>query len=227
VSATVVAAFCAGAVIGGHGDGRAAPLPPVIAHGEPVRPEPQSALGPLVAHPRFPSRPSLARGSWAHGHLVRGVMLPAAGEDYVTWDPVLERVPDRAWRRWGTDRLVRLVLEVLREFRAAHPGIQRILVGDLSRPHGGEFGARFGGLGHMSHQNGLDADVYYPRRDRLQRKAIRPSQIDRPLAADLLHRFVRAGAIRVFVGPHTGLRGPRRIVQPLVHHDDHMHVRIR
>jgi hypothetical protein len=31
----------------------------------------------------------------------------------------------------------------------------------------------------------------------------------------------------VFVGPHVGLRGPRRIVQPLRLHDDHMHVRIR
>ena len=41
-----------------------------------------------------------------------------------------------------------------------------MLVGDLSRPRGGEFGRRFGALGHSSHQNGLDADVYYPRRDR-------------------------------------------------------------
>ena len=220
-------AFAYGALIGGHDTGRAAPFPPVVAHGEPVRPEPQTSLGPLVARPSFPSRPSLALGTPTHGHLVRGVLLPAAGDDYVTWDPVLERVPDRSWRRWGTDRLVRLLLRVLREFRAAHPGLQRILVGDLSRPQGGEFGARFGGLGHMSHQNGLDADVYYPRRDRVQRKAIRPSQIDHALSAELVRRFVRAGAVRVFVGPHTGLRGPRRVVQPLVHHDDHMHVRIR
>ena len=37
---------------------------------------------------------------------------------------------------------------------------------------------------------------------------------------------MRAGATKVFVGPHTPLRGPRRIVRKLVHHDDHMHVRL-
>ena len=31
---------------------------------------------------------------------------------------------------------------------------------------------------------------------------------------------------KLFVGPHLHLRGPRAIVVPLVHHDDHMHVRI-
>ena len=42
-------------------------------------------------------------------------------------------------------------------------------VGDLSRPHGGDFGPRFGYIGHASHQNGLDADVYYPRADGTER----------------------------------------------------------
>jgi hypothetical protein len=51
-------------------------------------------------------------------------------------------------------------------------------------------------------------------------------QIDRPLAQDLVNRFVAVGAQYVFVGPHTGLRGPRPIVQPLYLHDNHMHVRI-
>jgi protein MpaA len=32
--------------------------------------------------------------------------------------------------------------------------------------------------------------------------------------------------VKVFVGPHVGLRGPHRIVQRLIYHDDHMHVRI-
>ena len=41
-----------------------------------------------------------------------------------------------------------------------------------------------------------------------------------------MDRFVRAGAVRIFVGPSLRLRGPRRIVTPLIHHDDHLHVRI-
>jgi hypothetical protein len=32
--------------------------------------------------------------------------------------------------------------------------------------------------------------------------------------------------VRLFVGPHLHLRGPRSIVVPLAHHDDHVHVRI-
>ena len=40
-------------------------------------------------------------------------------------------------------------------------------------------------------------------------------------------RFVVQDAQYVFVGPSLGLRGPRRIVQVLTHHDDHLHVRLR
>jgi protein MpaA len=119
-----------------------------------------------------------------------------------------------------------MLLRVLDEYAAAHPEAGRVGVGDLSRPHGGVFDERFGGLGHASHQNGLDLDVYYPRLDRRELRAARPAQIDRGLAQDLVNRFVRAGAVKVFVGPRTGLSGPSRIVKRLVHHDDHVHVRI-
>jgi murein endopeptidase len=160
------------------------------------------------------------------GRLVRGVQLPAEGEHFFTWDPALKRSPNRPWRRWGSDRLLHMLLRVLDEYSAAHPETARVGVGDLSRPHGGVFDQRFGGRGHASHQNGLDVDVYYPRLDGQELRAAKPSQIDRPLAQDLVTRFVHAGAVKVFVGPHTGLRGPRRIVQRLIYHDDHMHVRI-
>ena len=115
---------------------------------------------------------------------------------------------------------------MLAEHRAENPDATRVGVGDLSRPNGGDFGPRYGLPGHASHQNGLDADVYYPRRDRLERAPLNAEQIDRRLAQDLVDRFVAAGAIRVFVGPNTGLRGPPRVVQELVHHDNHLHVRL-
>ncbi len=115
---------------------------------------------------------------------------------------------------------------LLDEFHRANPGAPRVLVGDLSRPRGGTFDRRFGGLGHASHQNGLDVDVYYPRVDRLQKAPRRPAEVDRKLAQGLVNAFVRAGAIDVFVGPSLDLRGPADVVIPLVHHDDHLHVRI-
>jgi murein endopeptidase len=160
------------------------------------------------------------------GRLVRGVQLPAEGEHFFTWDPVKKRFPNRPWRRWGSDRLLRVLLRVIDEYAAAHPEASRVGVGDLSRPHGGVFDERFGGRGHASHQNGRDVDVYYPRLDRQELGPARPTQVDRVLSQELVSRFVKAGAVKVFVGPHVGLRGPRRKVQRLIYHDDHMHVRI-
>jgi murein endopeptidase len=122
--------------------------------------------------------------------------------------------------------LVRTTLRVVREFAAAHPAAPRIGIGDLSRPHGGDFGPRYGLPGHASHQNGLDVDLYYPRLDRRERAPLVPDQIDRELSQDLVDRFVRAGAERVFVGPSTGLDGPSGVVVPLVNHDNHLHVRL-
>jgi murein endopeptidase len=169
-------------------------------------------------------RASVAVGTPSAGRLVRGVRLPAERPGYFTWDPVLRRSPNRAWRRHGTDRLVRTLLAVVRGYRAAHPRAPRVGIGDLSRPRGGDFGIRYGPIGHASHQNGLDADVYFPRADRRERAPRTAAQIDRRRSQDLVDRFVAAGAEVVFVGPNTGLSGPR--VQVLVYHDNHLHVRL-
>jgi hypothetical protein len=161
------------------------------------------------------------------GRLVGGVQLPAEGEHFFTWDNVRRRSPNRGWRRYGNVRLIRTTLRVLAEHADANPEAPRVGIGDLSRRNGGDFGARFGGLGHASHENGLDVDVYYPRRDKRERPPRAPRQIDRRLAQDLLDRFVAAGAAKVFVGPNTRLRGPPAVVEILpAHHDNHMHVRL-
>ncbi len=158
---------------------------------------------------------------------MHGRRLPVRGPGYATWDPIRKRVPNRAWRRWGTSRLVRVVSRVLAEYARGHRGAAPVLVGDLSRPRGGDFGPRYGGIGHASHQNGLDVDVYYPRRDGRRGVARRPDQVDRDGAQRLVDAFVRVGAQKVFVGPSLALHGPPRVVQALVHHDDHLHVRLR
>ncbi|MBA2240046.1 MAG: penicillin-insensitive murein endopeptidase, partial [Solirubrobacterales bacterium] len=132
----------------------------------------------------------------------------------------------RGWRRWGTDRLVRVTLEVIAEHRRAHPGAPRLAIGDLSRTHGGDFGPQYGIVGHASHQNGLDVDIYYPRRDRRERSPLTVDEVDLRLSQDLVDRFVAAGADKVFVGPNTGLTGPPEVVQALPYHDNHLHLRI-
>ena len=170
---------------------------------------------------------ALARGRppW-HGRLVNGVELPEVGGDWLTWDPVLKEIPNRPERRWGTAKLIATIQRVLAGWHLAHPTMPQVLIGDLSRPHGGAFDQRYGGLGHASHQNGLDADIYYPRADHRLLAAYKPDLIDRALAQDLLDRFVAAGAQFVFIGTRTHLRGPRKIVEVIAHHNDHMHVRI-
>jgi murein endopeptidase len=188
---------------------------------------PFAAILAMLSIALAPAPPSRAVGQpWA-GHLAHGRQLPALGAGYETWDPIRKRVGNRGWRRWGTERLLTTVRGVLAGYAHAHPGATPVLVGDLSRPHGGDFGKRFGGLGHASHQNGLDADVYYPRRDGRLRRAARPADVDRAAAQELVDMFVRAGAEYVFVGPSLGLHGPPGVVQELTHHDDHLHVRLR
>jgi hypothetical protein len=171
-------------------------------------------------------RQSRALGLHWDGRLVRGVQLPSEGDYFFTWDPIRKRSPNRDWRRWGTDRLVRSVLRVVAEYAEAHPDAPRVGIGDLSRPNGGDFGRRYGWPGHASHQNGLDVDLYYPRLDREERAPRRVSQVDFRLAQDLVDRFVAAGATKVFVGPRTPLRGPDGVVEPLPMHDNHLHVRL-
>ena len=74
----------------------------------------------------------------------------AQGRVHFTWDPMLHRQPDRDWRRWGTDDLMRTSCGSSRSLRR-HPSAPRIGVGDLSLPQGGYFGPEIGGgIGHGS-----------------------------------------------------------------------------
>jgi hypothetical protein len=185
------------------------------------------AAGALAAEPgTIEWRQSRPVGLHWDGRLIDGVRLPAEGENFFTWDPIRKRSPNRLTRLWGTDRLVRTTLRVIDEYAAAHPEAPRVGIGDISRRNGGDFGPLYGWPGHASHQNGLDVDVYYPRLDGEERAPRRVSQIDLRLSQDLVNRFVAAGAIKVFVGPSTPLKGPHGVVEALPRHDNHIHVRL-
>ncbi|HEX2087011.1 MAG TPA: penicillin-insensitive murein endopeptidase [Solirubrobacteraceae bacterium] len=211
------------------------PPGPSAPPAEPAPPPPPPAAPPSTVPPPPPPTESVGPPErsrsralglpFRRGRLIGGVPFPRAGIDHFTWDPVYDRSPNRLWRRYGTDRTVARTLAALRAFREAYPESPPVGVGDLSRPSGGDFGRRFGGLGHASHQNGLDVDVYYPRLDRQLVAATRPDQVDRVLAQGLVDAFVDAGAVSVFVGPSLRLRGPRGVVSALRHHDDHLHAR--
>ena len=168
---------------------------------------------------------SVALGSPTDGRLRHGVVLPANAPYLRTWDPILRRSPSRSWRRHGTDRLVATLERVARGHARAHPGAPPMVVGDLSRPRGGDFGPRYGIVGHASHQNGLDADVYYPRADGRAEPPASLAGADRALSRALARRLVAAGAELVYVSPGLDLRGG--VLEPIGGHEDHLHVRIR
>jgi hypothetical protein len=237
------AAMLAAVILAGCGSGGATPIEPVrvlrMNPGALITKQPRgdtvvraaltttSAAGPrLPPAMAVPRIGSLAIGSPDAGRLVNGLQLPGTGPDWVTYDPILHRVPNRPDRRWGTDRLLAFLLYVLRDYRLANPGAPPVLIGDISLPYGGPFGSDLGGLGHASHQNGLDVDVLYPRRDRRLLPPGRVADVDHALAQDLVSRFVGAGAQFAFVGTKVGLGGPPAVVQVIAHHNDHVHVRI-
>jgi Penicillin-insensitive murein endopeptidase len=154
------------------------------------------------------------------GSLVDGTQLPLEGPDWVTWNPVTDSVPNAPHRLYGNEHTIRAILSVTRRYRAAHPKAPRVVIGDISRERGGPMTDE-----HVSHQNGLDVDVYYPRLDRALRAPVEPGEVDRRLAQDLVDRFVAAGAQMVFVGYSAGLHGPPGVVIPYASHEIHMHVR--
>jgi murein endopeptidase len=175
---------------------------------------PDRAQRPSI-HWRRATSHGLPYAGWLHA----GTQLPVEGPDWVTWNPVEDRVPNAPHRLYGHEQTIRRLTAVLAAFRAASPDAPRVVVGDISFRRGGPMEQ------HVSHQNGLDVDVYYPRLDGRLRAPRARRQVDRRLAQDLVDRFVAAGARFVFVGYSTGLRGPSEIVVPYPNHEDHMHVR--
>jgi murein endopeptidase len=170
-----------------------------------------------------PDCQSRAIGKPWDGRLKCGQQLPVASVDFTTWDNALQRPLNRPWRRWGTTKLVGITEKIAADYRARWG--TRIVIGDLSRTHGGHFGREFGGDGHNSHQNGLDVDIYYPRRDRLDLPPFTLADVDRRRAQWLVDRAERDAKI-VFIGPNVGLRRTSRKVEYLGNHDNHLHLRI-
>src|SRR4051812_9579226 len=109
---------------------------------------------------------SQALGLPQAGRLACGVQLPGETDALVTWDFVLGRSPNRGWRRWGTSKLVREVEQISIDYGVRFPIGPRLVVGDLSRRHGGPFGVEFGGVGHAPPPNRPARGIYYPRAHR-------------------------------------------------------------
>jgi hypothetical protein len=180
------------------------------------------------AHRKLVRANALPEIEWHHarsiglpygGSLIDGTQLPVEGPNWVTWNPITDSRPNVPARLYGNERTIRAIVLVTKAYREAHPKASRVVIGDISRTHGGTMDD------HLSHQNGLDVDVYFPRLDRELRAPRTTGEIDHRLAQDLLNRFVAAGAQMIFVGYSTRLHGPASVVMHWPGHDYHMHVR--
>ncbi len=267
VSAAVLGGACAAAKAAGAADGASAP-----ASASPVR---QSAAPPPTAQPVVtvpalpPQKPEISKkekdkgvpakflfaskkqpstgksqaiGYYPRGCLKGAVELPIDGP---TWQVMrLSRN-----RNWGHPSLVKF-MERFAQRAAKATGWHGILVGDLGQPRGGPLP-----FGHMSHQIGLDVDVWFvPMPDhRLNRKEREKTSAYSLVAKDKLHldpktwtpahaAFIKTAAEqpevqRVLVNAVIKkelcrLEGKNHYswmakVRPWYGHDDHIHVRLK
>jgi penicillin-insensitive murein endopeptidase len=149
-------------------------------------------------------------------------------------------------RVYGHPDLLAFLTTLGRQVDATHLGT--MLVGDLAQARGGPMSS-----GHVSHQGGLDVDIWYrldvtPRPPAAREGLSEPSMIDaatgRPdparwsqRQADLIHLAALDPRVsRVFVGAAIKRdlcerqwpdRSWLRQVRPWPGHDDHLHVRLR
>ncbi len=192
---------------------------PAAATARPVRKHlvEEAARTPAVAWNH-----SRARGGPNGGSLENGVRLPVQGVGFYTYNPATQLPPGGTDRQWGTASLVQHVLDVSAWWARTYPNQPRLGIGDLSRQHGGSFTGP--GVGHASHQNGLDVDIRLPRTDGVEGPAT-AATYDRALTQALVDRLVAQGAQLVLIGGNLDLTGPSGVVMTWPAHDDHLHVR--
>jgi hypothetical protein len=194
----------------------AAPAPaPAPAPPKPKRP-PKKPDPP--DRPRVAWRESISLGNANAGSLVNGVRMPVEWPGLYTYDPVTQRPPGSPDRTWGAASLVRELLDLGDWWARNQPGQPRLGIGDISLEGGGPVG------GHLSHENGLDADIRLVRADGRE-AGVDAASYDRGMTQVLVDRLVAQGASLVLIGPSLDLYGPAGVVVRWPNHDDHVHVR--
>ncbi len=121
------------------------PMPPA----KPGMAEDKQPAKQLFAHAELPSLgKAMAIGYYPRGCLQGGVELPVTGPN---WQVM--RVSRN--RNWGHPELIKF-LERFAPLAAKATGWHGVLIGDMAQPRGGPLP-----FGHMSHQIGLDVDIWF------------------------------------------------------------------
>lgn len=178
-------------------------------------------------------------GFYAKGCQAGAVALPANG-------PAWQVIRLSRNRNWGQPVLVDLVKRLATEAKAKD-GWNGLLVGDMSMPRGGPMPS-----GHASHQNGLDADIWFrpmpdyvmsaKERENIKPEVVAPTRhgVDKSLWTEAHARLLKRAASypeveRIFVNPPikaelckwaTGDRSWLAKVRPYYNHNYHFHIRL-
>ena len=159
-------------------------------------------------------------GEYAAGSLRSGVNLPDEGPGYVH-SPSDATRPDEG--DWATLELLACLEAVGRDLE----GSAGLLVGDLSRASGGEFEP------HLTHQNGLEIEVRYPRRDNLDELfdiRQQPEVYDPVLTQNVFATFGRLCRVKAIFADVTMLSFPvegENLVNIINHPDRRTHFLVR
>lgn len=192
------------------------------------KPNPWSAIThPVLGKPQ-------AIGGYSNGCQQGAVMLPEQGEGYFD----IRRFRNRFYTQPQTIELIRHIGKAVAKHQA------QILIGDLSQPIGGLMS-----YAHVSHQNGLDADIYFastpvgviPNKDQEpatlvdKAKGIMLKERFTPVFRDALYAAATyPQTARIFVNPiikkHLCMSETDKSwlykIRPWGGHDSHFHVRL-
>lgn len=176
---------------------------------------------------------SLPFGSRRNGALRDGVLMPLMQGATL--------LPRRMGRQWGTAELIAALAAGVRHLQRNHRRAGPIVIGDLSRRHGGHLPP------HKSHQSGLDADVGLMVKNRIATgfHTVGPATFDADATWSFLEpvatsRYLELIFIdRTLIGPLRGAakragwpahlvdRFFRKHVRHEPHHKNHLHLRLK
>lgn len=189
--------------------------------------------------------PSEPVGFYSNGSLRNGVELPVAGPGYI-------RLFVHRNRGWGSQEMIDLIVNTSAGMNQKYPNMDRLQVGDISQQGGGPVTDL-----HSSHQNGLDVDLTFYRKNKVeqlqsqingfQENMVVRGRLSKNFDTERNWEFMKQihaqGQVqRVFVDPVIKKELCRfarqknelyrhdevlRSIRPLGNHHDHMHVRLK
>lgn len=170
------------------------------------------------------ARTTFHQGQRTNGSLIGATKLPSSGTGYYHF--LGNDAPDTD--NWGgAESTNQLIQTVGAQWFQSHP-MPQIGIGDISRVNGGPFSP------HDEHQNGLDFDVRYVRKNgiadslNLAVKSQKKNWYDKTLTIELLRKFAANGSLyRILVSPLSEITSadvPGVSIVQVSGHDDHFHV---